>query len=298
MRPKVALAEPSVPASVAVAPSSFLRRQLRLVSQHSAIVVLSVLIVLVFVVVAVTSYVYTPHDPNALSFGQVYAGPSSRHLLGTDSLGRDIFSRWMVGIRYPLVGSALITVVSVAIGATLALVMAWKGRWVDATVGRALDVILAFPGLLLALLAEAIFGKGLLIAALALSVGHTPYVVRVLRSAALRERHLPYVTALQVQGFGAWAINARHIARNVGPYIAGQATLTFAGGFVALASLSFIGLGAQPPTADWGTMLFAGKADLLQGHYEQALSVALSIIVLTAAVNVLGERMLNREATS
>jgi peptide/nickel transport system permease protein len=253
-------------------------------------------VALLFVLLALVSLFYTPQDPNALDFGHVYASPGTAgHLLGTDNLGRDVLSRWMVGIRYPFAGSVLITVLSVTAGSALALVMAWRGGWVDVALARVMDVMFAFPGLLLALIAVTIFGKGLLPASIALSVAHVPYVVRVLRSAAIRERQMPYVTALQVQGFGSCAIVARHMGRNVMPYIASQATLTFAGGFVALASLSFIGLGAQPPTADWGTMLSDGKDALLQSHYTEALTVALSIIVLTAAVNVIGERLIDRE---
>jgi peptide/nickel transport system permease protein len=247
-------------------------------------------VVLLAVAMSIFAPLLAPYNPNAIDFSAISAPPSSLHWFGTDALGRDIFSRWLLGIRYPLVGSILIVVISNALACLLAIAMAWFGGWVDAVLARLLDIFLAFPGILLALLAITVFGNGMLPAVLALSIAHAPYVARVIRSVALRERRMPYIEALLLQGFGAFTVNVRHLLRNLTPYIVGQATLTFSGAFVALASLSFLGLGAQPPTADWGTMLADGLTELMAGHPSEVLAAGLSIVVLVLAVNLVGER--------
>jgi peptide/nickel transport system permease protein len=233
-------------------------------------------------------------DPNAVSLSEAFQGPSAAHLLGTDASGRDLLARLVYGARPALVGPFLVVLVSTILGTVIALAAVWYGGWFDQFVVRVIDAIFAFPGLLLAILATALFGSGLTAAIAALSIAYLPYIARIVRSAALRERNLPYVAALRVQGVrGAW-ISLRHILPNIAGLIVANATLAFGFALMDLAGLSFIGLGVQPPTADWGAMVGTGMGGILQGHPAEALSASALIVITVASVNVLGDRLNER----
>jgi peptide/nickel transport system permease protein len=237
-----------------------------------------------------------PHDPNAASLGNAYVGPAPGHPLGYDSQGRDLFSRLLTGARTSMTGPFLVVAVSMIAGSVLAVAAAWAGRWVDATISTVLDILFAFPAILLAVLAAAVFGAGLTAPTLALAVAYTPYIARVLRGAALRERARDYVAACEVQGLSAVAICARHLIPNLMPLIVAQATLTFGYAMVDFAAISFIGLGVQPPTADWGVMVASGQSGVLQGYPLESLTSGLCIVVVVVAVNLLGERLAANES--
>ncbi len=164
----------------------------------------------------------------------------------------------------------------------------------DSGISIVMDILFAFPGILLAVLAAAVFGPGLTAAALALAVAYTPYIARVLRSAAVRERAREYIAAGEVQGLSAWAICTRHLVPNVAPLIVSQGTLLFGYAMVDLAAISFIGLGVQPPQADWGVMVATGQPGVLQGYPAESLSAGLCIVAVVVAVNLLGERLSQR----
>ena len=240
---------------------------------------------------AILAPLLAPHDPNAVSLSQAYQGSSAQHLLGTDSNGRDLLSRLIIGSRTSLVGPLLVTVMAAVVGAVLALLCAWFGGWVDATISRVLDILFSFPGLLLAVVAVAIFGRGLPAAIIALGISYIPYHARVTRSAAVRERSLPYVSALHVQGFSGLRICVRNILPNVLPLIAAHATVAFGYAMIDLAAIPFLGLGVQPPTADWGSMVSTGEPGILSGHPQESLFAGIMIVIAVAAFNVLGERL-------
>ncbi|MCD2442013.1 ABC transporter permease [Agromyces sp. SYSU K20354] len=233
-------------------------------------------------------------DPNAVSLSEAFQGPSAVHPLGTDASGRDLLARLVFGGRTALIGPFLVVLCSTILGTALALTAVWFGGWFDQMVVRVIDAIFAFPGLLLAILATALFGAGLPAAIAALSIAYLPYIARIVRSAALRERNLPYVAALRVQGVhGAW-ISLRHILPNIAGLIVANATLAFGFALMDLAGLSFIGLGVQPPTADWGAMVGTGMGGILQGHPAEALYASALIVITVAAVNVIGDRLNER----
>jgi peptide/nickel transport system permease protein len=240
---------------------------------------------------AIFAPLIAPDSPTQLDFGAVNAGSSSAHLLGTDALGRDLFSRLLFGGRSGLLGPLLVIVIATSLGTALALLGAWKGGAVDLIIARGFDIVFAFPGLLLAILVVAMFGPGLLPCVLALSIAYVPYLGRVIRSAALRERSQPYVTALTLQGLSGWWVCGRHLLRNVSPTIAAQATVSFGYAMVDLAALSYLGLGVQAPTADWGSMVADGQQAILQGHPQESLYAGLAIVVVVTAFNILGERL-------
>jgi peptide/nickel transport system permease protein len=158
-------------------------------------------------------------------------------------------------------------------------------------ISSALDIAFAFPGIVLAILAAAVFGPSLLAATLAISIAYTPYVARVLRGAALKERSLLYVSALEVQGASALSICGRHLIPNMLPLIVAQATIMFGWAMVDLAAVSYLGLGVQPPNPDWGVMISENQAGILQGYPLPALAAGACIVVVVVAFNVLGERL-------
>ncbi len=235
-----------------------------------------------------------PHSATEVNLMQAYQAPSGSHLLGTDASGRDLLSRLLDGSRTALIGPFLVVLVSTVLGTVLALAAVWFGGWFDQLVVRVVDAVFAFPGLLLAILATALFGSGLQAAIVALSIAYIPYIARIVRSAALRERTLPYIAALRVQGLHGVRIMLRHVLPNVSGLIVANATLAFGFALMDLAGLSFIGLGVQPPTADWGAMVGTGMAGVLQQHPEEALFAGALIIITVAAVNVLGDRLTER----
>ncbi|WP_225078389.1 MULTISPECIES: ABC transporter permease [unclassified Streptomyces] len=235
-----------------------------------------------------------PHDPNAVDLSGAYQGSSGTHLLGTDASGRDLLSRLVHGSRTALTGPFLVVMISTLLGTILALTAVWFGGWFDQMVVRVVDAVFAFPGLLLAILATALFGSGLKAATAALSIAYVPYIARIVRSAALRERSLPYIAALRVQGVHGLRIALRHILPNVGGLIVANATLAFGFALMDFAGLSFIGLGVQPPTSDWGAMVGSGMAGVLQQHPQEALFASALIVITVGAVNVLGDRLTER----
>lgn len=252
--------------------------------------------IIVFVsVVAIFAPWIAPYDPNSIDISNVYSSPTAAHPLGTDASGRDILSRIIVGSRSSLLGPLLVTAISLGVAVFLALVCAWRGGWVDTLVSRALDVLFAFPGILLAVLAVVLFGRGLQSAVIALGIAYTPYLARVTRSAVVRERAQPYVSACVVQGISGVRVCVRHILPNVFPLIVAQATLTFGYAMVDIAAISFLGFGVQPPTADWGAMVQEGQGSILNGHPQESLYAGLVIVITVAAFNILGEKLAGGE---
>jgi peptide/nickel transport system permease protein len=251
-------------------------------------------VLIVLVLAAVLAPVIAPYPPDQGNILIANAPPSAAHLLGTDALGRDILSRLIYGARLSLLGPALIIALATTAGVTLAISAVWIGGWYDVIVGRILDLLFAIPGLLVAIIAVAVLGTGLLAPVLALSLAYTPYIARVLRSVALRERHLPYVESCQLVGYSGWAICLRHLLPNVMPLIRAQATLAFGAALVDLAAISYLGLGVQPTTPEWGIMVSDGQSSLLNGYPLESLSAGLLIVFVVVLVNLLGERFAAR----
>jgi len=235
-----------------------------------------------------------PYDPDAVDFAAVNAGPSAAHWLGTDGLGRDTLSRLIFGARTALLGPLLVVVASTALGILLGLVAGWRGGWIDAVLGRVFDVLFAFPSLLIAIMAVALFGKGLVAPVIAMSISYAPFVARLTRSLVAAERNRPYVAAYRVQGFGGAWIALRRVLPNITPIVGAQSTLNFGYVLAELAGLSFLGLGVQPPTADWGAMINEAQAGLIGGHFLPAIVPAVAVVVVVVAVNIIGEELSDR----
>lgn len=249
-------------------------------------------IVLLATLVAVFGPWVTPFDPNLTSLSDAWLAPGGGHLLGMDGQGRDLLSRLLAGARSSMLGPLVVVAVCMAVGSALAMLAAWRRGFTDSAVSAGLDVVFAFPAILLAALTAAVFGPSLWAAVAALSVAYTPYVARVLRGAMLRERNQQYIAALEVQGCSAWSICAKHLLPNVVPLIVAQATILFGYAVLDLAIVSYLGLGIQPPSADWGVMISENQTGILQGYPMSALLPSLAIVVVVVVMNVLGERLL------
>jgi peptide/nickel transport system permease protein len=231
-----------------------------------------------------------PHDPDAYDYASAYAGPSLDHLLGADKLGRDLLSRLQWGARASLLGALVAVGLATVAGVPLGLALAWRGGRIDAVVSRVLDVLFAFPAVLLAALTVALFGPGLEPCAIAVGIAYLPWAARNVRGAALRERSKPYVTALEVQGCSGFAICGRHLLPNVAGLVTAQATVAFGYALIDIAALSFLGFGVQPPTSDWGVMVNSYDS-ILEGHPQQALLAGGLIVISVMAATIAGSRL-------
>lgn len=264
------------------------------VGAHDPVLIAASVVCLLLVVMAIFGPLLAPHSPTTTDILAGNAGSSADHLLGTDALGRDIVTRLLYGARLSLLGPAVVIAVASVLGTALALVGAWFGGWVDSLLARVLDVLLAFPGLLIAVLAVGVFGKGLVAPVVALAIAYTPYLARVVRSVAIRERSSAYVEACTIAGFSSWRILLRHVLPATLPVLAAQATIGFGAALTDLAAISFVGLGVQAPTAEWGAMVAGGRNSLLNGFPAESLSAGVLIVITIVAFNVLGERLSRR----
>lgn len=246
-------------------------------------------VLVLLVAAAVLAPLLAPAEPDAVELSDTLAGASAAHPLGADQSGRDVLSRILFGARTSLLGPLGVVVLSTLLGVLVGTVAAWRGGLVDTLLSRALDLVFAFPGLLLAIVVVAVVGPGILAPVLAMAVAYTPYVGRLVRSAVLQEQARPYVAAYRVQGFSGTSICLRHVLPNVAPIVLAQSTLNFGYALLDLAALSFLGLGVQPPTPDWGTMIREGQQAILEGAFLPAIAPGVCIVLAVVAFNVVGE---------
>lgn len=270
------------------------RRSLRGLRAQDPVLTVSAAVCAVLVLFALAGPFLTRWSPLGIDVTNINAAPSANHWLGTDYLGRDLFSRVASGARISLLGPALVVIAATSAAVGLALASAWLGGWIDMVARRTMDILFAFPSLLFAVLAVAVFGVGLTAPVAALAIAYVPYLGRVFRAVAVRERHQPYVEACALAGLPGWRICLRHLLPALLPYIRAQATLAFGYAILDLAAISFIGLGAQPPQSDWGVMVSEGLQPLLNGNPLEAVTAGLFILVTVVAFNILGERLERR----
>ena len=260
----------------------------RLLENPGAVAGLAIMVVLV--VVAALAPVVAPHGP-AQQFREHFLAPpfqDPHFLLGTDDLGRDMLSRLIYGARLSLLIGTFVVALALVFGVMLGLIAAFAGGAVDVGIMRLMDVLLVFPSLLLAIVVVAILGPGLTNAMLAVAVVQLPAYVRLSRAAALNEMAREYVVATRSAGAGVLRLMLLVVLPNCMAPLIVQATLGFSGAILDAAALGFLGLGAQPPTPEWGTML----ADALQ-FYQRAWWLltfpGLAILVTVMAFNLLGD---------
>ena len=248
-----------------------------------------VALVAVFALVAILAPVISPYSPSATHFGDLLRPPLSRgYLLGTDELGRDELTRLLWGSRTSLEASVFATALAVLVGMPIGLASGYYRGWLDPVVMRVTDLVLAFPFIIVAVGLAAILGASLRNVVIALAVAQLPNYVRIARAEALAVREEDYVRAAAVAGAGDLTILGRHVLPNIFTPILVQATASVPVAILGEALLSFLGLGVQPPTPSWGTMLSDAQSYIQQAPYL-ALLPGLSIFVATLAFNLLGD---------
>lgn len=247
-------------------------------------------IILVIILLAAFSSNIAPYNPIEQQFTQQLRPPSISHFMGTDRYGRDIFSRIVYGTRYALLSCFLADGVALGIGLLLGLLAAFYGGWGGAVIMRGVDVMMAFPYLLLAMLVIAILGPGLINAMIAIGIVYAPQYARILRSLVLSIKETDYVTAARAMGASDNRIMLQHILLNAMAPIIVQATLTAGAAIIEAAGLGFLGLGAQPPTPEWGAMLSGGRDFMLSAPWIATFpGIAIAITVL--GFNLLGDAL-------
>jgi peptide/nickel transport system permease protein len=245
-------------------------------------------IVALAAVAAILGPLLSPFDPAAQNLALRLEGPSGAHWFGLDELGRDILARVLSGARISLLVGIVVVGVSSVIGILLGSIAGYFGGFVDETISRIVDILLAFPGLLLAIALVAVLGPSLTNVVLALSlIGWVGYA-RLVRGQVLRAREFEFVQAARALGASTPRILLRHVIPSTLPAVTVQATLGMGGAILAEAALSFLGLGVQPPTPSWGTMLNYGRGHLLDAPHLTVFP-GLAIAVLVLGFNFLGD---------
>jgi peptide/nickel transport system permease protein len=262
------------------------RAWLRLLRRRGAMV--GLVTVIFFILIAVFASSIAPHDPMLTSWSAVRKAPSMQHLFGTDEIGRDVLSRVIWGARASLLAGLVSVGIAISLGVPIGLLAGYVGGWVDSLISRFTDAMLAVPFLILAIALAAFLGPSLTNAMIAIGVSATPIFIRLTRAQVLSVKVEDYIEAARAVGNPHWRIALRHILPNILPPLIVQATLTIAAAIIAEASLSFLGLGQQPPAPSWGSMLNTAK-NYVDNAPWMAIWPGLSIFLLVLSFNLLGD---------
>lgn len=243
-----------------------------------------------FVVLAIIGPHVTPYAFDEFHFKHRMVAPSQEFWLGTDRYGRDIFSRVVAGARLTVFMAGAGTLIGVLIGVLIGMFSGYTGGWIDEILMRLTDVAMSFPGLLLAMLVVAALGANEVNAVLSIGIVFVPKVARVVRSATLGLRHVQFVEAAQVRGESRWFIILREILPNIWPPIIVETCIRLSYAVLLVVSLSYLGLGAQPPAPDWGLMIAKERAFMVTAPWV-VFAPAAAIVSLIISVNLLGDGM-------
>jgi peptide/nickel transport system permease protein len=261
---------------------------MRVTARRHPMAVTGAAIVVVVAIIAILAPLLAPYAPDAQNLADRLQPPGPAHWLGTDELGRDILSRLIFGARVTLGIVALVSVVTAPIGLVLGCTAGYFGGWVEATLMRVTDVFLALPRLILALAFVAALGPGIENAVLAIAIVSWPPYARVARAETLALRHAEFIDAARLAGASGGRIVLRHIMPLCLPSVIVRMSLDMAGVVLIAAGLGFLGLGAQPPTAEWGAMIATGRQYMLD-HWWVAAMPGIAIAVLSLGFNLLGD---------
>ncbi|WP_019998572.1 ABC transporter permease [Aureimonas ureilytica] len=245
-------------------------------------------VIALLILVALLAPLFAPYDPNVQAMDRALLAPGAAHWFGTDEFGRDVFSRILFGARTTLTTTVLVTVIVAPIGFLVGATAGLLGGWVDVALMRVTDIFLAFPGLVLALAFSAALGPGLENAVIAISLTVWPPIARLARAETLTVRGSDYVIAAELQGAGRGRILLHHLVPICAPSILVRLTLNMASIILTAAGLGFLGLGVQPPTAEWGAMAASGRQYLLDAWWLTTVP-GLAILFVSLAFNLLGD---------
>jgi peptide/nickel transport system permease protein len=262
----------------------------RLVSRERPATLLAAVLVLAFVAIAVAAPWIAPHDPLAQSFLRINTYPSAEHWLGTDQFGRDVFSRLLYGARNSLIFGLISPAIAAVVGTTLGVAAGFFGGVVDRLVSRLVDTLLAFPELLLAIMVAAVLGGGFWNVVMVIAVAFVPGFARVARSATLAVKQEPYIEAAVAVGLGTPKTILRHVLPNISAPIVVLATLWVASAIRLEASLSFLGIGTQPPNPSWGNIIRDGLGNIF-GSPWPIIGAGAAITAVVLAFNIMGDAL-------
>lgn len=279
-----ALEAPPVP------PSRSRRVETLFLLARNPMAVASALVLLALVVVALLGELITPHDPFAQSIPDRLQPPSGAHWFGTDELGRDVFSRVLLGAEVSLRVGFVAVGISLLAGTLIGLAAGYYGRWLDDGLMRFMDVLFAFPAILLAIVVVAVLGPGITNAMIAIGIVYTPIFARIARASTLSVREEVYVRAARSSGAGDLRILGRHVLPNIAAPLIVQTSLSLAFAILSEAALSFLALGVQPPDPSWGRMLAEGR-QFIEHAWWMVVFPGLAIFVVVLAFNVLGDAL-------
>lgn len=249
---------------------------------------IALLVVLLLLVLVFFGRWITPHDPEAQTLVLGAHGPGKGHWLGTDALGRDVLSRVIVGAEPALLGPVCVALGATAVGSSLGLLAGYRGGIVDALLNRYADLVYALPALLVAIVLVGVLRGGYWMAAAILIFLSTPSQIRVARSVTMVQVRLPYVDAARTLGLSGARTMLRHILPNIMPTVLAMLLLEFAGALIGFSGLAYLGLGVQPTSAAWGSMLLQGQS-LITVNPWLSLVPALMIVVTAASVTLVGD---------
>lgn len=256
--------------------------------------VAGLVVFVLLVATALLAPLIAPHDPTQQFRDALLVPPAwqeggrSGFLLGTDAVGRDMLSRLIHGARYSLFIGIVVVAIALVGGIVIGLVAGFFGGWVDGVIMRVMDVVLAFPSLLLALVLVAVLGPGLTNAMIAIAIVYQPHFARLTRAAVMGEKNREYVVAARVAGAGRLRLMFRTILPNCLAPLIVQATLSFSSAVLDAAALGFLGMGAQPPASEWGTMLAEAREFILRAWWVVTFP-GLAILVSVLAINLMGD---------
>lgn len=281
--------EPESSEPISARPSSFLRQILqRLLTDPNAIV--GALLITLMVVLSLLAPLIARYGPDVVDISNLNQDPSSAHWFGTDYLGRDMWSRVLFGGRTSIPAGLGVVAIALGIGLPLGVIAGFTGGLLDDLIMRFMDCLLAFPAILLAIGIVAILGPSLTSAVIAVGVALIPSFARLARGSTLRARELDFVEASRAQGAGSRSILIHHILPNISDPLIVLATLNLGSAILATAALSFLGLGTQLPTSDWGTLLSNGYEHMFQSWGEVTFP-GIAIIILVLGINLLGDAL-------
>lgn len=250
--------------------------------------IISMVILLGILIMALFAEMLAPYDPNALDLAHMLEGPSMAHLLGTDKTGRDLLSRLIIGSQATILSAFGVVFISAVIGIPFGLLAGYYGKWIDMILMRVSDIILAFPSLLLAFIFVSAFGRGMFNSVLALGIVYVPMLAKLTRSMVMVEKNKVYVEAAHSIGYSNLNIMIRQILPNCIGILIVQMTLDLGYAILDLAGLSFLGLGVQPPTADWGAMLEDGRIVITSAPLV-SIAPGIMIIITVVALNIFSD---------
>lgn len=248
------------------------------------------IVLMVVILAALLAFKVAPYSPTRQDFRVERQPPSPAHLMGTDEFGRDVLSRVIWGAQTSLEAGAVAASIALILGLALGMIAAYYGGRADSLIMRTMDVILAFPYILLAIAIVAILGPGLLNAMIAIAIVYVPYYARVVRGSVLSVRARDYVEAARALGAGDGRVMLQHVLPNTLAPLIVQTTLNIGSAIIDTAGLSFLGLGTQPPTPDWGNMLSAGRSYVIDSPWI-ATFPGLAILLTVLAFNLMGDAL-------